>query len=1009
MCLASSLEKYLAIFTRYFFLSLCLNPLQASVPKHQEPATKTIPVPTLIQAEESEQEGRSGAERMECAGDLYNHYWNSAAKYGDAFGPDDYFAGVKKSMAERLTENKKKILSSYEGNREVSPQKIVFNVFIEKIKNVEGFLKNTKAEIIQKSNSLDALEHNPKRDEASYESIANELATLWGTRIPQIARANIWIQAQSMDTQDILKDVYLTTDDPLSPHRGMDFIGQAKPLKEVYLEDFKKTQNKNWRGLSSLVPWTRQKRDDLKAQIPLIDELIEKNRQMLHSFETAQNKSPSQILGLDELSLNDWPAAPSVFSTYQDAISYIDKIRELLLKNKLLGDCPYKIFLSHEGYQHISAVRQTPPIDPWEVAPHSKDASDLALDLFHPNFVQCQDDFETQIRNWSSEVMRSSPSKEEFHEELEKALTIRDQMSTANRISSTRNKKLQRVTKLLQTAETVRINMNRAWNSYAYFARDITHQEFAELIDKLEENFVFISGSKERILRTQMHFMPEGDLLTGPQETLAQHRYPAHPQDWGREGPKEELKKRYENLSKRLDSYIIALKDLKEENMGNTEETPKLLDLTKLKNFTTKLLESRDQKSWRPLVRHSGDAEKKLGQQIDLIKKDFIKAGMLKDCSASKYFSADAQLDMKAMEAATDKENFYSLVEEIAQKDKSCTQVVTGKKGQTSAAEILKHYPNGTNVSPHIPYFTAEAFVQLACRDWREKNLSTKRSTSRGEWQKTHPYLRPAISSDKDEAYDALNKENFITPPSHANLEISTRNYSKVGIENLIMGSSLVYSLIERETAGNPMLPNTVYKEAENKDTGLTHTSASSMGDDNGFWNTKSQHTNAIWPFAADLLKEYVQKVRSLAKDESPYGKKRFESFCGTHHFKDKYDSFFSNATNRALGASPQDVLNRVLNEKSLGRTCDQHLEKTQPVNYKTGNITHCYRNLQMFCPNYGFAHANLVVRGMAMNQGPLRSSDTGVRPACRKLFSDLLDLIHKDRNSVCKLVENFQ
>ena len=302
----------------------------------------------------------------------------------------------------------------------------------------------------------------------------------------------------------------------------------------------------------------------------------------------------------------------------------------------------------------------------------------------------------------------------------------------------------------------------------------------------------------------------------------------------------------------------------------------------------------------------------------------------------------------------------------------------------------------------------AKNFLSMLCH---YKSLSSSLGLS-NKLSDVHPYQRDVFSG-LDKKNDALSCKEFRAPTSQIP-ELSKLS-SGNGIQNLIYGQSLVYSLAIRESNTKLLTLNKEKfdeylagknrKAAFQQKVGLFHQSANSLGTEDDM-NRDSPY-NTIYPYASELLNKYIKKARSLAKDTSPSGIRKFGRFCGTSHFESTYNEKKIN---------PQAALNVVLSstvefkKKGTGEkkllTCDEIIDDGVK-SYDAGNVHSCYMGLQEYCPNYSVAHANLVLRGMRQNNGPLQKAEKGLRPACHKLFYNIYDRVSKEEQ-LCKLTENF-
>lgn len=357
---------------------------------------------------------------------------------------------------------------------------------------------------------------------------------------------------------------------------------------------------------------------------------------------------------------------------------------------------------------------------------------------------------------------------------------------------------------------------------------------------------------------------------------------------------------------------------------------------------------------------------------------------------------------------------FESLVKKSTEEDKSCLNIVTGNDGEKSVEEIKKKFNKEGNVSEknlkikEYPNFMAKNFLSMLCN---HKSLSSGGGFA-SKFQNVHPYQR-SLTSGLDKKNDALSCKEFREPISKMP-ELSSLS-SGNGIQNLIYGQSLVYSLALRESNTKLLDLNKEkfdeYLSGKNRvaafqqKVGLFHQSANSLGTEDDM--KRDPPYNTLYPYASELLNKYIKKARSLAKDTSPSGIRKFGRFCGNSHFESTYSEKKIN---------PQEALKVVLSstvefkKKGTGEkkllTCDEIIDDGVK-SYDAGNVHSCYMALQEYCPNYSVSHANLVVRGMRQNNGPLRKAEKGLRPACHKLFYNIYDRVSKEEQ-LCKLTENF-
>jgi hypothetical protein len=423
-----------------------------------------------------------------------------------------------------------------------------------------------------------------------------------------------------------------------------------------------------------------------------------------------------------------------------------------------------------------------------------------------------------------------------------------------------------------------------------------------------------------------------------------------------------------------------------------------------LKDFALNTFESKALREWDPFFREKYKnipSQKNLFDLLEKIESDLIERGFHnKKCEKEIPLSAFAQEDLRALRLASLRDDFTALVKESVKNDESCTKVITGNDGEKSVSEIESS--SRSNVDKEYPFFMAYSFLGMACKSWSSLSSDTMKGFNVDgfqEWQKVHPFKRPVFSLS-DLKNDALTVKEFRLPRNQITELNQTEKFKQDGLHNLIFGQSLVYSLAVRETSANPLLGSSSHQAEVNKDTGLCHNSATSLGTNVGM----TDGSDSLFPFAMDLLKNYVQKARYLASDSTPQGMNRFKNFCGTSSFEDEY---------KQKGVKdPQSILVKVLSSKvSVGgksETCDEAIE-AGVKSYKAANIASCFRALQIYCPNYGVAHANLVVRAMKRNNGPLSNPKKGVRPACHQVFSDIVEVLGTTKGKrLCELTEDF-
>ncbi len=357
---------------------------------------------------------------------------------------------------------------------------------------------------------------------------------------------------------------------------------------------------------------------------------------------------------------------------------------------------------------------------------------------------------------------------------------------------------------------------------------------------------------------------------------------------------------------------------------------------------------------------------------------------------------------------------FESLVNKSTEEDSSCLNIVTGNKGEKSVEEIKKKVNEKGNVFEknlkikEYPSFMAKNFLSMLCH---HKSLSSGLGFS-SKLQNVHPYQR-ALFSGLDEKNDALSCKEFREPLSKIP-ELSSLSPDN-GIQNLIYGQSLVYSLALKESNTKLLDLNKEkfdeYLAGKNRvaafkqKVGLFHQSANSLGTEEDMKGDSPYNT--IYPYASELLNKYIKKARSLAKDTSPSGIRKFGRFCGTSHFESTYSEKEINPQEalKVILSSTVEFKKKGTREKKL-LTCDEIIDDGVK-SYDAGNVHSCYMALQEYCPNYSVSHANLVVRGLRQNNGPLRKAEKGLRPACHKLFYNIYDRVSKEEQ-LCKLTENF-
>ena len=423
-----------------------------------------------------------------------------------------------------------------------------------------------------------------------------------------------------------------------------------------------------------------------------------------------------------------------------------------------------------------------------------------------------------------------------------------------------------------------------------------------------------------------------------------------------------------------------------------------------LKDFALNTFESKALREWDPFFKEKYKnipSQKNLFDNMEKIENDLSERGFLnKKCETEIPLTSSAQEDLRALRLASLRDDFTALVNESVKNDESCTKVITGNDGERSVSEIES--TSKSNVDKDYPFFMAYSFLGMACKNWSSLSFDTMRGfNTEGlkEWQKVHPYKRSSLNVS-DLKNDALTVKEFRQPRNQISELDQSDKFKQDGLHNLIFGQSLVYSLAVRETSANPLVASSSHQAEVNKDTGLCHNSATSLGTNVGMVDG----SDSLFPFAMDLLKNYVQKGRYLANDSSPQGMNRFKNFCGTSSFEDDY---------KQKGIKdPQAILAKILSSKvsvsGKSETCDEAIE-AGVKSYTAANIAACFRALQIYCPNYGVAHANLVVRAMKRNNGPLSSPKKGVRPACHQVFSDILEVLGTAKGKrLCELTEDF-
>ncbi len=378
------------------------------------------------------------------------------------------------------------------------------------------------------------------------------------------------------------------------------------------------------------------------------------------------------------------------------------------------------------------------------------------------------------------------------------------------------------------------------------------------------------------------------------------------------------------------------------------------------------------------------------------------------------YFPPKQADSLQLMERQDLEKEFDLLIKKSVAEDRSCLNVVNGNPGAKSFSEIQKAHGAQGNVSDKelkiedYTGFMAKNFLGMLCQN---KKLSSKATSNKEGLKNIHPYQRATLGK-LDVRHDALAQREFRDSLDRNKLpEIYELPLAQPGLHNLIFGHSLVYSLVIRESKAellmlDPRKLSEYLKGKNDKPTrdsaiaqkvGLCHQSADSMGT-----------SDALFPYAADLLKQYIKKARDLAIDTSPEGLKKFSNFCGTSHFENRYKEKGVNPQESlwAVLASTTEYVTKKTKTKKLV-TCDEIIEDGA-ISYNTeGNLHSCYMALQEYCPSYSIAHANLIVRGNRMNNGPLHETSRGVRPACQKLFYKIYKRVTEGDN-LCKLAEDF-
>jgi hypothetical protein len=362
---------------------------------------------------------------------------------------------------------------------------------------------------------------------------------------------------------------------------------------------------------------------------------------------------------------------------------------------------------------------------------------------------------------------------------------------------------------------------------------------------------------------------------------------------------------------------------------------------------------------------------------------------------------------------------FDSLIKKSVAEDRSCLNVVSGNSGEKSFSEIQKAHGAQGNVSDKelkikdYPGFMAKNFLGMLCQN---KQFFSKKNLNDVDVRNIHPYQRVTLSK-LDAQNDALSKKEFRDPLDKLS-DLSVLPLAEHGLHNLIFGHALVYSLVIRESKAELLMLEqrklSEYLKGDIKKpdrdsalaqkVGLCHQSANSMGSENDM--EKKSPLNTLFPYAADLLKQYIKKARYLASDKSPDGFRKFSDFCGTSHFEERYKEKGVNPQNSLLAilASTTEFITVSKTKKLL--TCDEIIE-SGIISYDAKNVHSCYMALQEYCPSYSIAHANLVVRGLRMNNGPLHKTSRGVRPACHNLFYKIYKRVTEGDN-LCKLAEDF-
>jgi hypothetical protein len=170
------------------------------------------------------------------------------------------------------------------------------------------------------------------------------------------------------------------------------------------------------------------------------------------------------------------------------------------------------------------------------------------------------------------------------------------------------------------------------------------------------------------------------------------------------------------------------------------------------------------------------------------------------------------------------------------------------------------------------------------------------------------------------------------------------------------------------------------------------------LGTDGDFRASHNKTTQ--YPYAMQLLSDYVKKIRVLVKDRTPLGVKRFQNFCGSKFFFEEYRAY-----------DPQGQLDKIVNQKVKGKTCDQYIDEGAS-SYMEGNVTACYNRVLTFCSSYAFAQTMISARAVRFHHGPM-GGEQGVKSSCSKLFEDIYAAVEleksKGERSLCSLVDTVE